>query len=64
MRSLVPLLLIVVACDLAGCAVNRRASPDTAFADSPPAIRGSGIVVAQKPISGADYGVREYCGGR
>jgi hypothetical protein len=64
MRSLVPLLLIVLACDLAGCAVDRRASPDTAFADSPPAIRASGIVVAQKPIGGADHAVHENCGGR
>jgi hypothetical protein len=62
MRSLVPLLLIALACDLAGCVAN-RASPDTAFADSPPAI-ASGIVVAQKPVGGGDDAVREICGGR
>jgi hypothetical protein len=51
MRSVVPLLLIVLACNLGGCVAN-GASPSTAFADRQ--FRASGIVVAQKPISGAD----------
>jgi hypothetical protein len=63
MHSLVRLLLIALACDLAGCAAN-RASPDTAFAGSQFATSASGIVVAQKPISGADDAVRQNCGGR
>ncbi len=63
MRSLVPLLLIVLTCDLAGC-VASRASPDTALAGSQFATSAGGIVAAQKPISGADDAVRENCGGR
>jgi hypothetical protein len=63
MRSLVPLLLIVLACDLAGCVAN-GASPNTALADSQPTTRAGGIVVAQKPVSGADDAVRQNCGGR
>jgi hypothetical protein len=63
MRALLPLLLVVLACDLAGCVAN-RASPDTAFANSQPTTGAGGIVVAQKPVSGADDAVREYCGGR
>jgi hypothetical protein len=63
MRSLVPLLLVVLASDLAGCVAN-SASPGTAFADSQPATRAGGIVMAQKPVSVADDGARENCGGR
>jgi hypothetical protein len=63
MRSLVPLLLIVLACGLAGCSVS-GASPDTAFADSQPADSTGQIVVAQKPVGGADDAIRESCGGR
>ncbi len=63
MRSLVPLLLIVLACGLAGCSANGT-SPDTAFADSPPAASAGQIVVAQKPVGGADDAIRESCGGR
>jgi hypothetical protein len=63
MRSLVPLLLVVLASDLAGCVAN-RASPDTAFADSQLTAGAGGIVVAQKPVSGANDAVRDYCGGR
>ena len=63
MRSLAPLLFIVLACGLAGCSAN-GASPDTAFADSQPATSAGQIVVAQKPVGSADDAIRESCGGR
>ena len=63
MRSLVPLLLIVIGCGLAGCAAHRT-SPDTAFANSQLPTSAGQLVVAQKPVGGADDAVRESCGGR
>jgi len=63
MRSLVPVLLIVLACALAGCAAD-HASPETAFADTQPAAGPGRIVVAQKLVGGADDLFRENCGGR
>ena len=63
MRSLVSLLLIVLACGLTGCSAT-GASPDTAVADSQPATSAGQIVVVQKPVGGADDAIRESCGGR